>query len=99
MPPNRIRHLTSDVQISTHKQRLVAQCSPDAREFSRYSLFFVLWVSHSRSFSSSASVTGKIGLTIRDRKITPAAILLKRSNPPQASALQPQSQWKINVTR
>ena len=27
MPPDRIRHLTSNVQIPTHKQRLVAQFS------------------------------------------------------------------------
>src|SRR5580704_11842713 len=99
MLPHRIRHLTSNVQIPAHEQRLVAQFSPDAREFIRYSLFFFLWFSHSRSLSNSASVVGKSGLTIRNRKITPAAMLVKSSSPPQASALQPHSQWKINIKR
>src|SRR3984957_12131803 len=97
--PQRFGHPTPNIQIPPHQQGLLAQLNSHCRELRRYSFSFALWVSHSRSLLNSARVVGKRGLTIRDRRITPAAIAARREITPQASALQPHPQWKSSVMR
>src|SRR6516164_10641896 len=99
MLPYRIRQVLVDIKIPPDMQRLLGQFDPCTSQFQNYSLLFVFWLSHSRSFLNSASVTGKIGLMIRNLRTKADERLISRRTTAQASAHHPQSQCRSKTIK
>src|ERR1700736_1645655 len=99
MFPHRVRHVSTDIEITSDQQRLLSEMVPRAGQFENYSLLFIFWLNHARSFLNSAKVTGKTGRTIRNLKTTAEITLINKRRPAQASAHHPQAQCRISIIK
>src|ERR1700746_2962824 len=88
-----------DIKIPLDKRRLLGQLGSRTTQLQDYSLFLVLWLSHSRSFFNSAKVIGKIGRTMRNLRTTAEERLISKRSRAQASAHHPQPHSRLSIIR